>query len=232
MSDDADIHVRMVKRQRHQVFEESELPDLEEVTHAYLKANPGFILRVIYEKKVDLCVRAIKRTGFKGINQTDMRGCTSLHCAAEKDLGSVCTELLNRANFVGPNALDSSNWTALHRGARFGSYDACRALLGHPRFTSVDKACNSGWTALHLAAMHGQAQICFLLVSDLRFTAKTAQDDWDRTALHSAAMHGQTEACQALLTNGFTEAEAEIKDKWMRTAEETAADEATARIIK
>lgn len=223
---------KFVKRERHQHFEDSVLPDGDELTLSYLKANPGFILRVIFEKRSELCLRALKKITYKGINQTDCRGCTALHLAAEKDLDQVCSELLNRSIFKGPNALDCYNWNALHRGARYGSYNACKALLGHPRFTVMDQACESGWTALHLASMHGHSTICFLLVSDHRFTEQSAQDEWGRTALHCAAEHGHPEACQALLTHGFTAKEIALKNKWGHTAEETATDEGTAKIIK
>lgn len=205
-------------------FEDAPLPPLAQVTRSYLSSNPNLIIKGIKSRDMNFCLHVLDRVGHRGMNQTDVRGCTTLHVAAEDNLGVVCKALLDRASFAGPCAQDYVGWNALHRGARAGAVDSCRALMLHPRFTWCNKSSpDDGWNALHLAAMHNQHAICSLLAYDPRFTAFCAKDAWGRTPLHAASEHGSEKALAALLaTERYTTAMVSEKDKWNRSALHTA----------
>eukprot|EP00928_Gymnodinium_smaydae_P026501 TRINITY_DN20791_c0_g1_i2.p1 TRINITY_DN20791_c0_g1~~TRINITY_DN20791_c0_g1_i2.p1 ORF type:complete len:952 (-),score=210.54 TRINITY_DN20791_c0_g1_i2:452-3307(-) len=181
-----------------------EFPPLLDITSSFLNLqHPTFILKVIKSRNEELSLHCIKRVSGPVLNQTELRGATLLHLAAEMDMPGVCTALLDRAVFAGKTAIDYRGWTALHRAARLGNAAACKSILLHPCFTAVDYQCkHSGWNALHLAAMHNHREVCFLLMSSGRCKGFAAKDNWGRTALHCACEHGHGQCVQALVANG------------------------------
>jgi hypothetical protein len=225
-SDAVDFNDPKVQREIRLAAKNQALPAKTQVTHAYLNGNPNFLFLVIKKKNEDFTSHVIERLTFRGINQTDLRGCTALHIAADYDLGLTCTKLLNRECFCGANAVDYKGWTALHRAARSGAESACKGLLSHPRFTLLDAIVPAdGWTALHFAAMHGHANVVYHLVSNNRVLEVAKQDICGRTPLHCATESGQGEAIQALLGNGrYSNNQLFMKNKWNETAFQTAKD--------
>jgi len=225
-SDEVDFNDPKVQREIRLAAKNQALPAKTHVTHAYLNGNPNFLFLVIKKKNEDYTSHVIERLTFRGINQTDLRGCTALHIAADYDLGLTCTKLLNRESFCGANAVDYKGWTALHRAARSGAESACKGLLSHPRFTLLDAIVpNDGWTALHFAAMHGHANVVYHLVSNNRVLDVAKQDCCGRSPLHCATESGQGEAIQALLGNGrYSNNQLFMKNKWNETAFQTAKD--------
>eukprot|EP00929_Paragymnodinium_shiwhaense_P069072 TRINITY_DN34846_c0_g1_i1.p1 TRINITY_DN34846_c0_g1~~TRINITY_DN34846_c0_g1_i1.p1 ORF type:complete len:1008 (+),score=284.27 TRINITY_DN34846_c0_g1_i1:134-3157(+) len=225
--DDDDDGKTTWQKPRGMAFEDSPLPPKNAVTGSYLASNPNFIIKVIKQRNEAYALYSLDRMTFRGVNVTDMRGCTLLHLAGESNLSETCAALLERGTFQGACAKDYCGWTALHRAARVGALDACKAMLLHPRFTLVDaQNDHDGWTALHLACMHGHTEVIPVFLSNSRVEGLVAKDNWGRTPLHAAAEHGHIEVVQALLSSGrLSQKDVLLPNKWNQTPVDTAAGE-------
>jgi len=156
----------------------------------------------------------------------DARGCTALHCAAERGLTNICRALLTSPSYRDAAVRDKEGWSALHRAAKNGHSVAVKCLASHPALTGPNLARGrDGFTALHCAAIHGFTATVRVLLDHPRFQDINLVDQWGRTALYCASEYGHQETVKAFLEHSrFTNHSA--KTKWGTTDREVAKGEA------
>jgi len=183
---------------------------------------PGALMRAITECDETVALSVVNHPSFNEAHTRDGRGCTTLHCAAERGLTNVCRAMLMLPNFRDAAVKDNEGWTALHRAAKNGHALACKCLASHPALNNKDGAVGrDGFTALHCSALHGFTSAVKVLLDHPKFTEVNAVDNWGRTALHCAAEYGHPDTVKALLDHPrFTNQEA--KTKWGISATDVA----------
>lgn len=152
----------------------------------------------------------LKEDRFKLFNETDCRGRTALHIAAQN--GHI--EII-KAMLADPRICQKGS---LHVAAAWGRSDAVWAILADPCCSSyaINSHSSSG-TILHEALKHEHAAIAEVLLQEVRFACLNDTTPSGSTALHIAAMHGDTKTVTALLADErFTEVNA--VDKYGRSA--------------
>jgi len=194
---------------------------VEEIKQAKRLA-PGELMRAITSGNGEVAMAAILHPAFTEAHTRDSRGCTTLHCAAEKGLSTVCRSLLMLPNFRDAAVKDNEGWTALHRAAKNGHSLAAKCLASHPALNSTESSVGrDGFTPLHCAALHGFTATVRTLLDHPRFTGTNAADNWGRTALHIAAEHGHHEVVQTIMEHQrFTNESA--RTKWGSNAKDVA----------
>jgi len=186
------------------------------------KLPPGVLSRAITQCDESVAIAVINHPAFTEVHTRDARGCSTLHCAAERGLTIVCKSLLLLPIFKDAGVKDNEGWTALHRAARNGHQATVKILAAHPALTNRGAAIGrDGFTALHCAAMHGFAAVARVLMDHPKFNEANYVDRWGRTALHCAAEYGRVEVVKLLLEHPrFTNELA--KTKWGTIAEHAA----------
>jgi len=184
----------------------------------------GTLNRAINDSDEIVAVSVLTHDAFLYTNVRDSRGCTTLHCAAERGLTTVCRTLLMRADASDATRKDNENWSALHRAAKNGHALACKCLCSHPAFHSASMIRGrDGFTALHCAALHGFVDTVKVLLNHPQFLHANAKDVWGRTALHHAASYGHAEVVTALLEHPrFATESIDALTKWGTSANDVA----------
>lgn len=128
----------------------------------------------------------------KGLNEQNILGWTTLHCAIANISAENANSFLDTAD---QNAKDRDGRTPLHWAVLNGKRPWVKALLG----AGSDKNCrdNSGRTPLHLAFMGEHSDIAKLLVG--QDVDKDVQDVEGWTPLHWAVLQGSKDYVELLM---------------------------------
>jgi len=164
------------------------------------KLPPGSLMRAITECDETVAMTVIQHPSFCEAHTRDGRGCTTLHCAAERGLTNVCKSLLMMPTFRDAGIRDNAGWSALHRAAKNGHSMTAKCLASYPELTDPKVATGrDGFTALHCAAIHGFSATVKVLLDHPKFFEINAVDNWGRTALHCAAEYGHHDVVKLLM---------------------------------